>query len=50
MTRARYIRMGMAAGLTKREALLSTPGEVCDLWELFLRENGVKRKVPAEDE
>lgn len=35
--------MGVAAGLSLREVLLSTPGEVGDQWELFLRDHGVKR-------
>lgn len=48
MTRPHYIRMGTAAGLSKVETLRSTPGEVCDLWELYLKAHGVKRK--GEDE
>ena len=44
MTRAHYIRMGTAAGLSKIETLRSTPGEVGDLWELYLKAHGVKRK------
>lgn len=40
--------MGTAAGLSKREALLSTPGEVTDLWELYLQAHGVKRKREEE--
>lgn len=44
MTRAHYIRMGTASGLSKMEVLLSTPGEMGDLWELFLRDHGEKRK------
>lgn len=50
MTRVHYIRMGTAAGLSKRETLLSTPGEVGDLWELYLQANGVKRGQGLEDE
>lgn len=45
MTRAHYIRMGTACGLSKKEVLLSRPGEVDDLWELYLRAHGVKRKT-----
>ena len=45
MTRAHYIRMGTANGLSKRDVLLSYPGEVEDLWELYLRAHGVKRKT-----
>lgn len=47
MTRAHYIRMGAANGLSKKEVLLSTPGEVMDLWELHLQARGAKKK--AED-
>ena len=36
--------MGTAAGLSKKETVLSTPGEVVDLWELYLQAHGVKRK------
>lgn len=50
MTRAHYIRMGTASGLSKNETLLSAPGEVGDLWELYLQSHGVKRKRGAEDE
>lgn len=48
MTRAHYIRMGTASGLTKAETLLSAPGEVGDLWELYLRAHGAKRKAGEE--
>lgn len=48
MTRAHYIRMGTASGLSKRDTLLSTPGEIGDLWELYLQAHGVKQR--AEDE
>lgn len=44
VTRAHYIRMGTASGLSKVETLHSTPGEVGDLWELHLRAHGVKRR------
>ncbi len=44
MKRAHYIRMGAAAGLSKKDALLSTPGEVGDLWELYWQAHGGKRK------
>lgn len=44
MTRAHYIRMGTAAGLSKVETLRSTPGEMGDLWELYLKAHGVKQK------
>lgn len=48
MTRAHYIRMGVAAGLSKKDTLLSTPGEVGDLWELYLQARGVKREPEEE--
>ena len=44
MTRAHYIRMGAASGLAKRDTLFSVPGEVADLWELYLQAHGGKRK------
>ena len=44
MSRAHYLRLGTAAGLSKIETLRSTPGEVGDLWELYLKDHGVKRK------
>ncbi len=44
MTRAHYIRIGAACGLTRGEALLSTPGEAGDLWELYLRDHGARKK------
>lgn len=47
MTRAHYIRMGSASGLSRCDTLFSTPGEVDDLWELHLKAHRVKRK--AED-
>lgn len=50
MTRAHYIRMGTVSGLSRQEALLSTPGEVGDLWELYLHAHGVKRSQEPEDE
>lgn len=40
--------MGAACGLSKRDTLLSAPGEVCDLWELHLRDRGGKRKPEYE--
>lgn len=41
--------MGARAGLSRRDTLLSTPGEVGDLWELFLRDHGVKRGAGKDD-
>ena len=40
--------MGLACGLTRTEALLAAPGEVSDLWELYLRAHGVKQKNPDD--
>ncbi len=48
MTRAQYLHCGMAAGMGKREVLLSTPGEVGDLWELYLRARGAGRQERDE--
>ncbi len=45
MTRAHYIHMGTASGLSKRDILTSTPGEIDDLWELYLKAHGVKAKA-----
>ena len=42
--------MGTASGLTKKEVLLSTPGEVGDVWELYLRAHGARKKAEPEDE
>ena len=42
--------MGTASGLTKKETLLSTPGEIGDLWELYLRAHSVKKKQDPEEE
>ena len=48
MTRAHYVRMGVTSGLSKKETLLATPGEVGDLWELYLKAHGMKRKQGDE--
>lgn len=50
VTRAHYIRMGTAGGLSKKETLISTPGEIGDLWELYLQARGVKKEREPEDE
>lgn len=50
MTRAHYLRMGTAAGLSKKDVLLSTPGEVGDLWELYLQARRGPRRPSPEDE
>ena len=50
MTRAEYLREGIAAGLSPKDALLMPPGGVADLFELWLRDRGVRRKAGPEDE
>ena len=47
---AHFIRTGTAAGLTKKEVLLSTPGEIMDLWEVYLQSSGLKRRRDIGDE
>ena len=42
--------MGTAGGLSKKETLLSTPGEIGDLWELYLQARGVKKEREPEDD
>lgn len=49
MTRAHYIRIGAACGLTRGETLLSTPGEAGDLWELYVQAHQQKRKREEDD-
>lgn len=35
------------AGITSpKEALLMAPGEIFDVWELYLQANGLKEKPP----
>ena len=41
---------GTAGGLSKKETLQSTPGEIGDLWELYLRAKGAKKEREPEDE
>jgi len=50
VTRAHFLRMGILCGLTRRETLTSTPGEVGDLWELYLRASGARRDGDADEE
>ncbi len=50
MTRAHYLHMGAACGLSKKDVLFSTPGEVGDLWELYLQAHRGKRGPSPEDE
>ena len=40
--------MGTAGGLSKKETLLSTPGEIGDLWELYLKAHGKKENEEGE--
>lgn len=42
--------MGAVAGISAKEALLMAPGEVFDLFELYLRATGAKKKPGPEDE
>ena len=42
--------MGTTGGLSKKETLLSTPGEIGDLWELYLRAHSVRKEAETEDE
>lgn len=48
--RAHYLSLGLRVGLSKKEALLSTPGEVGDLWELYLRAHGTRKKENPDGE
>ena len=48
MTRAHYLRIGALCGLSRRDALLSAPGELGDLWELYLRAHGGGRGAEGE--
>jgi hypothetical protein len=42
------IRMGGLSGLSMKESLLLTPGELWDVWALYLRANRPPRRS-AED-
>lgn len=44
MTVAHYIRMGTLGGLSARETMLTMPGQVFDLFELYAKANGLKVK------
>lgn len=44
MSRAAYLRMGLANGLSIRETLMLPPGELLDLWDAYLASHGVKRE------
>ena len=48
MNRARMRRFGIAAGLSASEAMVMYPGEVYDLFELYLRANNLKPKKEAD--
>ena len=48
MTRAVFYRIGAVCGFSRREVMLSTPGEIGDAWELYLQANGARKK--REDE
>ncbi len=45
---ALFYRMGAVNGFTKKETLLSTPGELGDLWSLYLKAHGIKRKTDMD--
>ena len=44
MTRAEIYRIGAVCGFSRKETMLSTPGEIGDVWELYLRANGARKK------
>ncbi len=48
MTRAHYLRIGTLCGLSRNEVLSSAPGELGDLWELYLQAHGVRRGAEEE--
>lgn len=43
-----FYRIGALCGFSRRETMLSAPGEIGDMWELYLQANGAGRK--REDE
>lgn len=45
ITPAWFLYMGMKAGLSKWEALTSTPGEIQDLGACMAIANGAKQKI-----
>lgn len=49
MTRPELLSMGLLCGLSVKETMLSFPGEVFDLFELYLRDHGLKKKPQPED-
>ena len=50
VTRAEYLREGIIAGLAPKDALLMPPGEVADLFELYIRANRWRQRMDPEDE
>ena len=45
---ALFYRMGAVNGFTKKETLLSTPGELGDMWSLYAKAHGIKRKADMD--
>lgn len=43
-----FYRIGAVCGFSRREVMLSAPGEIGDAWELYLQANGARKK--REDE
>lgn len=41
--------MGLICGMSRKETLLAFPGEVFDLFELYLRGHGVKKNKREDD-
>lgn len=49
MSRPQFLNMGILCGLSGKETMLSFPGEVFDLFELYLRDHDLKKKPEPED-
>lgn len=45
---AYFYRMGALNGFTKKETLLSTPGELGDLWSLYAKAHGIKKNTDMD--
>lgn len=45
---ALFYRIGAVNGFTKKETLLSTPGELGDMWSLYAKAHGIKRKTDMD--
>lgn len=43
------MRMAAAAGLSMKDAFLMAPGELYDVFELYLQAHGIKHKKSEED-